>query len=69
MKVLEFRAYITPDNTLKIPPEVAAQIGREDNILVALLIPESADDQDWAHLTTEQFLKGYDEDDSIYDEI
>ena len=69
MKTLEFQTYINPDNTVKIPPGVAVHIQREHPVRVVLLIPESADDRDWADLTAEQFLKGYTDSDAIYDEL
>jgi hypothetical protein len=69
MKALEFWAYINPDHTLTVPPEVAAQIEQKKPVRVLLLIPELGEDQDWAHLTSEQFLKGYAKIDAIYDEL
>jgi len=69
MKALEFWAHINPDYTLSIPPEVAIQIEKEQSVRVILLIPVSSEDQDWAQLTTEQFLKGYAKSDAIYDEL
>ncbi len=69
MKILEFPTYITPDNTVRLPPEVAAQIQQEAPVRVVLIFPEEVDDQDWVHLTTEQFMKGYAESDAIYDKL
>ena len=69
MKALEFQAYINPDYTLKVPPEVAEQIQQEQRVRVILLIPEPEEDQDWEQLTVQQFLKGYADSDAIYDEL
>jgi len=69
MKALEFRAYINPDYTLSVPLEMAMQIEKEQSIRVILLIPVSGEDQDWAQLTAEQFLKGYSDTDAIYDQL
>jgi len=69
MKALEFQTRINPDHTLPLPPEIAMQIQHEQPVRVILLIPESIDDQDWAHLTAEQFLKGYSDSDAIYDKL
>lgn len=69
MKTLEFRARLDKDRTLKIPPEVAAQVPQQQSIRVILLVPEAADDQDWAELTAGQFLKDYAPSDAIYDEL
>ena len=69
MKALEFRACLKPDCTLTVPPDVAAQIHREQPVRVILLIPEPDEDQNWSYLTAEQFLKGYAESDAIYDSL
>ena len=69
MKALEFWAYVDSDCTLSVPPEVAMQIEKEQSVRVILLIPVSGEDQDWAHFTAEQFLKGYAKSDAIYDEL
>lgn len=69
MKALEFWACMNPDYSLSVPPEVAMQIEKEQLVRVILLIPVSGEDQAWAQLTTEQFLKGYTEGDAIYDQL
>lgn len=67
--VFEFWASINSDYTLSVPPKVALQIEKEQSVRVILLIPVSGEDQAWAQLTAEQFLKGYAEGDAIYDEL
>jgi hypothetical protein len=69
MKTLEFWACINPDYTLSVPREVAIQIEKEQPVRVILLIPVSGENRSWAHLTAEQFLKGYDKGDAIYDQL
>jgi hypothetical protein len=69
MKTLEFRARLDKDRTLKIPPEVAAQVPQQQAIRVILLVPEAAEDRDWTDLSLEQFVKGYAPSDAIYDEL
>ena len=69
MKILEFQTHLNPDNTVKLPPEIAAQVQQESWMRVALLLPESDEDGDWSHLTAKQFLKGYAESDAIYDKL
>ncbi len=69
MKTLEFRASINQDQTLTIPPEVAAQIEGERPIRVILLITDSGEDEAWLRLSADQFLKGYADSDAIYDEL
>jgi hypothetical protein len=69
MKALEFQAALNPDCTLTVPADIAAQVQREQSLRVILLVPDSTEDKDWAHLTAEQFLKGYADSDAIYDEL
>lgn len=69
MKVFEFWASINSDYTLSVPPEVATQIEKEQSVRVILLIPVSGEDRNWAHLTAEQFLKGYNDSDAVYDQL
>jgi hypothetical protein len=68
MKTLEFEARISADRTLTVPPELAAQIQEEQPVRVILLVPDSAEDREWARLTAEQFLDGYAAGDAIYDD-
>ena len=69
MKALEFWTAINADNTLPLPPEIAAEVGSEEQVRVILLTGDGGDDQDWAHLTAEQFLKGYADGDATYDDL
>jgi hypothetical protein len=69
MKVLEFQTQLNPDCTLTVPPSVAQEIRAEEPVRVVLLVPDAAEDRDWAALTTEQFLRGYSDCDAIYDEL
>ena len=69
MKVLEFQTQLNPDHTLSVPPGVAREIQSGESVRVVLLVPDAAEDQSWAALTTEQFLHGYSEGDAIYDDL
>lgn len=69
MKTLECTAEVKADNTLSIPPEIAEQIRDNASVRVVILLPDPDEDADWARLTTEQFFKGYDEGDAIYDDL
>lgn len=68
MAAVEFWARLSADATLAVPPEVAEQVPGERPVHVILLIPDSAEDKDWAQLTAEAFLQGYADSDAIYDE-
>ena len=69
MKKFEFQTYVNADETVSVPTEVAAQIERSCPVRVVMLIPDNAEDKQWADFTAEQFLKGYADTDAIYDDI
>ena len=69
MKALEFRAVLDEDNSLKVPPEIAAQIRGEGAVRVIVVVPDADEDRAWAQITAEEFLEGYAPGDAIYDEL
>ncbi|MGA2035015.1 MAG: hypothetical protein ABSG68_22425 [Thermoguttaceae bacterium] len=69
MKVLEFQTQISPDGTLKLPSDIAAQIPGDDPVRVMLLVGDSFEDEDWKRLTADRFLAGYSHSDDIYDSL
>ena len=69
MKALEFETRVNPDQTLTVPAELAQELPAERAIRVLLLVPESAEEEEWERLTAEEFLKGYGEGDSVYDQL
>jgi hypothetical protein len=58
-----------PDESLEVPRDVALQIPKDQTVQVVVLFPESSEDAEWRRLTSEQFLRGYSEGDSIYDAL
>ena len=68
MKTLEFETEVSEEHTLKIPPDLAQQVGVHQSVHVILLV-DNEDDQGWKRLTAEQFLKGYSDSDAIYDKL
>ena len=66
MKTLEFEAEVIEHEMLKLPDEIAHQFSVGDKVRVVLLADEETD---WRQLVAEQFLNGYDEEDSIYDRL
>ena len=69
MKTLEFDSHVTADKTLTVPSEVAVELEPEQSLRVILIVPGAEEDRDWGQLTAEQFLKGYAESDSLYDDL
>jgi hypothetical protein len=65
----EFEARINPDGTLNVPGEVVARLPAGQTVRVLILVQETTEEEDWRRLTYEQFLKGYAEEDAIYDEL
>jgi len=70
MKALEFKTKIK-NNQIQIPAKIQSQlkINQGKDIRVIVLIDESDvyDDLTFQKATSEQFLKGYADSDSIYD--
>ena len=69
MKVLEFDTQMPSDGTLKVPPDIAAQIGNDDQLRVVLVVGDTAEDEDWRRMTSNRFLEGYSKGDEIYDAL
>jgi hypothetical protein len=69
MKAFEFVSPVNADGTLSIPAAVAAQLQPQQPVRVLLLVAEAEEEGEWARLTAEQFFKGYDDGDAIYDSL
>jgi len=68
MATLEFWARIKPDRTLDVPPDVADQLHADEPVRVIVIVP-NGDEPSWSDLTTDQFLRGYNAGDAIYDDV
>ncbi len=68
MKTLEFETEISEEHTLKIPPDLVRQVEVRQSVRVILLVGDG-EEEDWKRLTTDQFLKGYSDSDTIYDKL
>ena len=69
MKAFEFQSRLGPEGTLVVPADLRHHVGPEQQVRVLMLVSESEDDSEWNRLTTEQFLKGYDASDALYDDL
>jgi hypothetical protein len=71
MKAIEVSGTVNHQGQLSLDRPLL--IDKPDRVRVIVLIPEDTPDQDeqedWSHLTTEQFLKGYSASDAISDRI
>jgi hypothetical protein len=70
MKALEFKSKIK-NNQISIPAKLQAELNtkRDKDVRVILLVDDSDiyDDLMFRQISQSQFLKGYDDSDSIYD--
>ena len=74
MKAYEFPATVTQEGKLELPKEssLTRSVPHGHDVRVIILVSESTVDEEqkaWSNLTAEQFLAGYSDADSIYDEI
>ena len=67
MKAYEYYAEVLADGHLSIPENLKDRLKSDSKIRVMLLI----DDEDtmWQNFTITEFLKGYSEQDAIYDNL
>lgn len=68
MKTIEFEVDLKQRGVLEIPAEVAAKLPIPGHARVILILGDTDTDDAWRQLTYEQFLRGYCEEDAIYDE-
>ncbi|WP_414543059.1 hypothetical protein [Nostoc sp. CCY0012] len=73
MKAYEFPANISTEGKIELPDIVLQQLTNNQQVKVILLVNEPTEEEReetaWYRLTSEQLLKGYNEDDDIYDTI
>jgi hypothetical protein len=67
MKAYEYYAEMLPDGHLSIPESLKEKIGEDSKIRVMVFIED--EEVDWEALTNKEFLKGYSDKDSIYDNL
>jgi hypothetical protein len=67
MKAYEYYGEILPDGHLSIPENLRDKLKPDSKVRVTLLLDD--DEKAWDELAISQFLKGYAEKDSIYDNL
>ena len=69
MKALEFKSKLK-NKTIEIPDSLSSELSGEKEIRVIVLYEEEENqgEKDFQNLVREQFLSGYSESDSIYDD-
>jgi hypothetical protein len=73
MKAYEFPANVTDEGKIELPNAVLQQLANNQQVKVIILVNEPTEEEQeeaaWHRLAAEQLLKGYSEDDAIYDMI
>jgi hypothetical protein len=73
MKAYEFPANVTTEGKIELPNAVLQQLANNQQVKVIILVNEPTEEEQeeaaWHRLAAEQLLKGYSEDDAIYDTI
>ncbi|WP_445637251.1 hypothetical protein NSTC745_02329 [Nostoc sp. DSM 114161] len=73
MKAYEFPANVTTEGKIELPDAILQQLVNNQQVKVIILVNEPTEEEQeeaaWHRLVSEQLLKGYSEDDAIYDTI
>ncbi|MDZ8108861.1 MAG: hypothetical protein RM338_25005 [Nostoc sp. DedQUE12a] len=73
MKAYEFPANVTTEGKIELPDVIWQQLANNQQVKVIILVTEPTEKEQeeaaWQRLAANQLLKGYSEDDAIYDTI
>ncbi|MBH8576745.1 hypothetical protein I8752_27895 [Nostocaceae cyanobacterium CENA369] len=73
MKAYEFPANVTTEGKIELPDVIWQQLANNQQVKVIILVNEPTEEEQeeaaWQRLAADQLLKGYSEDDAIYDTI
>jgi hypothetical protein len=73
MKAYEFPAQVTTEGKIELPDTILQQLSHNQQVKVIILVNEPREDEEddkaWNRLASEQLLKGYSQEDAIYDRI
>ena len=72
VRAYETSAQVTPEGRLEVPKSVLDSLPRGETLRLIVLVTEAAgagESAEWSRLTSEQFLAGYADADSIYDAV
>ncbi|MEW6666904.1 MAG: hypothetical protein AB1512_17005 [Thermodesulfobacteriota bacterium] len=67
MKAYEYYAEMLPDGHLPIPEDLKGKLKEDSKIRVLLFVEE--EEAQWEVMTNREFLKGYSDKDSVYDNL
>ncbi|ACC84082.1 hypothetical protein [Nostoc punctiforme] len=69
MKAYEFPANVTTEGKIELPDAILQQLVNKQQVKVIILVTEPTEEAALHRLAAEQLLKGYSEDDAIYNTI
>lgn len=69
MQAIEFFTEIKPNHTIEVPEAYAALLQGQQKVRIIILLEDLEEQDLWDKMTTEQFLNGFAEEDSIYDKL
>ncbi len=72
MKAYEFSVKVNTEGEIGLPDAIFQKLAHNQQVQVIILVNEPSvdeEDQTWHRLATEELLKGYSAEDSIYDTI
>ncbi len=67
MKAYEYEGKVLPDGHLSIPEDLKGKLKSDSKIKVMLLVDD--EETTWDKMSMSQFLEGYSEKDTIYDNL
>ena len=69
MKAVEFKGTVAPEGHIAVPPEVALQVPRGEQLQVVLLWGTPNDDVAWRVAGRRRFEAAYAPEDSVYEQL
>ncbi len=70
MKAYEFPTQLTAEGKIELPNQILQHLSQNQQLKVIIMVSEDSEsDEAWHRLASEQLLKGYSEEDAIYDTI
>ena len=69
VKTLDFKGTLSASGQIDVPPEIASQVPRGEEVQVMLLWGSTVDENDWRTAGRARFESAYAPEDSIYEQL
>jgi hypothetical protein len=69
MKSLEFKGTVAPEGQIILPPDVAQQVPRGEQVQVVLLWETNKEDDGWSNQGRERFEAAFAPEDAVYEQL